>query len=88
MPFLDVLRTATTNAARYTDRQEHVGAIETGRFGDMIAVEGEFDAKQFGLFRGDRRPEYVVKSGAVVAKKGQLLEENTASAAAAAAPMK
>jgi imidazolonepropionase-like amidohydrolase len=37
---MDAIRTATSVAALHMDWQEDVGAIERGRFGDLIAVRG------------------------------------------------
>ena len=38
---MDAIRSATSVAARHMDWQADVGAIETGRFGDLIAVRGD-----------------------------------------------
>ena len=37
---LDVIRSVTTNAAEMLGWQDRVGAIEAGRFADLIAVSG------------------------------------------------
>jgi len=41
MPPLEVIRAATVNAAELMGWQENVGAIEAGRYADLIAVEGD-----------------------------------------------
>jgi imidazolonepropionase-like amidohydrolase len=41
MKAMDAIRSATSVAARYMGWEEDVGAIEEGRFGDLIAVEGD-----------------------------------------------
>lgn len=38
---MDAIRSATSVAARHMDLEADVGAIETGRFGDLIAVRGD-----------------------------------------------
>ena len=37
---IDAIRSATSVAAVHMDREEDVGAIEPGRYGDLIAVQG------------------------------------------------
>src|SRR6266853_3277379 len=41
MPALDVIRAITTNAAEMLGWQDRVGAIEPGKFADLIAVSGD-----------------------------------------------
>jgi imidazolonepropionase-like amidohydrolase len=38
---MDAIRAATSIAARYMGWEDRVGALEAGRFGDLIAVEGD-----------------------------------------------
>jgi len=38
---LDAIRAATSNAARALGREQDVGAIAVGRYGDMVAVRGD-----------------------------------------------
>jgi imidazolonepropionase-like amidohydrolase len=40
MPPLEVIRAATVNAAELMGWQENIGAIEVGKYADLIAVEG------------------------------------------------
>src|SRR5262249_33302721 len=41
MPLLDIIRAVTTNAAEMLGWQDRVGAIESGKFADLIAVSGD-----------------------------------------------
>lgn len=41
MPPLEVIRAATTNAAELIGWQDRVGALEPGKYADLIAVEGD-----------------------------------------------
>ena len=41
MKSMDAIRAATSVAARYMGWEDRVGALEKGRFGDIIAVEGD-----------------------------------------------
>lgn len=60
---MDAIRSATSVAARYIDREDRVGAVEAGRFGDLVAV------------RGDPLADItVLQEIAVVIKGGQLFK--------------
>ena len=41
MPPLDIIRAITTNAAELLGWQDRVGAIEPGKFADIIAIDGD-----------------------------------------------
>ncbi len=41
MPSLDVIRAVTTSAAELLGWQDRVGAIEPGKFADLVAVSGD-----------------------------------------------
>jgi imidazolonepropionase-like amidohydrolase len=41
MPPLDIIRGVTTNAAELLGWQDRVGAIEPGKFADLVAVAGD-----------------------------------------------
>ena len=41
MPALDIIRAVTTSAAEMLGWQDRVGAIEPGKFADLIAVAGD-----------------------------------------------
>ena len=43
MPALDILRAVTSNAAEMLGWQDRVGAVEPGKFADLIAVTGRSD---------------------------------------------
>jgi len=62
MPPLDILRAVTTNAAEMLGWQDRVGAIEPGKFADLVAVAGDplADITELELVR------FVMKNGEVV----------------------
>ncbi|MGA9980823.1 MAG: amidohydrolase family protein [Candidatus Sulfotelmatobacter sp.] len=62
MPPLEVIRAATVNAAELMGWQENVGAIEAGRYADMIAVEGDPLVDVAVL----QHVKFVMKGGSVV----------------------
>jgi imidazolonepropionase-like amidohydrolase len=62
MPSLDVIRAITVNAAEMLGWQDRVGAIEPGRFADLIAVSGDPVADITQL----ERVRFVMKNGEVV----------------------
>jgi imidazolonepropionase-like amidohydrolase len=62
MPPLDVIRAITVNAAEMLGWQDKVGAIEPGKFADLIAVSGDPVTDITEL----ERVRFVMKNGAVV----------------------
>jgi imidazolonepropionase-like amidohydrolase len=62
MTSLDVIRAITTNAAEMLGWQDRVGAIEPGRFADIVAVAGNPIADITEL----ERVQFVMKDGQVV----------------------
>ena len=62
MPSLDVLRAITTNAAEMLGWQDRIGAIEPGKFADLVAVSGDPIAD----IRELERVRFVMKDGKVV----------------------
>jgi imidazolonepropionase-like amidohydrolase len=62
MPSLDVIRAITTNAAEMLGWQDRVGAIEPGKFADLVAVSGDPLADITEL----ERVRFVMKNGEVV----------------------
>jgi imidazolonepropionase-like amidohydrolase len=62
MPAQDILRAVTTNAADILGWQDRVGAIEPGKFADLIAVSGDPIADVTEL----ERVRFVMKGGQVV----------------------
>jgi len=62
MPSLDVIRAITTNAAEMLGWQDRVGAIEPGKFADLVAVSGDPVADITEL----ERVRFVMKGGQVV----------------------
>ena len=62
MPPLDVIRAITTNAADMLGWQDRVGAIEPGRFADLVAVAGDPVADMTEL----ERVRFVMKNGQVI----------------------
>ncbi|HMF10601.1 MAG TPA: amidohydrolase family protein [Thermoanaerobaculia bacterium] len=64
MPALDVIRAITVNAAEMLGWQDKVGAIEPGRFADLVAVAGDPVSDITEL----ERVRFVMKNGEVVRK--------------------
>jgi imidazolonepropionase-like amidohydrolase len=62
MPSLDVIRAITTNAAEMLGWQDRVGAVEPGKFADLVAVAGDPVADIGEL----ERIRFVMKNGEVV----------------------
>jgi imidazolonepropionase-like amidohydrolase len=62
MPTIDVLRAITTNAAELLGWQDRVGAIEPGKFADLVAVSGDPIADITEL----ERVRFVMKDGQVI----------------------
>jgi imidazolonepropionase-like amidohydrolase len=62
MPPLDVIRAITTSAAEMLGWQDRVGAIEPGKFADLVAVGGDPIADITEL----ERVRFVMKDGHVV----------------------
>ena len=61
----EVLRAATVDAARVMGWEDRVGAIEAGRFADLVAVEGDPLAAVAAL----HEVRFVMKGGVVVVRK-------------------
>jgi imidazolonepropionase-like amidohydrolase len=59
---LDILRGVTTNAAELFGWQDRVGAVEAGKFADLVAVSGDPIAD----IRELERVRFVMKDGQVV----------------------
>jgi imidazolonepropionase-like amidohydrolase len=62
LPPLDAIRAATSGAAELLGLQEHVGTLEKGRYGDLIAVSGDPLADVTEL----QRVRFVMKGGQVI----------------------
>jgi len=62
MPPLDILRAVTTNAAEMLGWQDRVGAVEPGKFADLVAVAGDPIADSSEL----ERVRFVMKGGQVI----------------------
>ena len=59
---LDVIRAITTNAAEMLGWQDRVGAVEPGKFADLVAVSGDPIADITEL----ERVRFVMKDGQLV----------------------
>ncbi len=64
MPAIEVIRTATTNAAELLGLQKQTGSIEAGQFADIIGVAGDPIADISEL----RKVKFVMKAGQVIRK--------------------
>jgi imidazolonepropionase-like amidohydrolase len=62
IPPLDVIRAVTSNAAEVLGWQDRVGAIEVGKFADIVAVAGDPIADITEL----ERVRFVMKDGQVI----------------------
>ncbi len=62
IPPLDVIRAITTNAAEMLGWQDRVGAIESGKFADLVAVAGDPVTDIAEL----ERVRFVMKGGQVI----------------------
>ena len=62
MPSLDVIRAITTNAAEMLGWQDRIGAVEPGKFADLVAVAGDPIADITEL----ERVRFVMKGGEVI----------------------
>jgi imidazolonepropionase-like amidohydrolase len=62
MPSLDILRAVTANAAEMLGWQDRVGAVEPGKFADLVAVAGDPVADITEL----ERVRFVMKDGQVI----------------------
>jgi imidazolonepropionase-like amidohydrolase len=65
MPFMEILKTATINAADLLGQSDKLGTLEAGKFADIIAVEGnpEKDINAMG------KVIFVMKNGKVFKKQ-------------------
>jgi imidazolonepropionase-like amidohydrolase len=64
MASLDVIRAITTNAAEMLGWQDRIGALESGKFADMIAVSGDpiADINELERVRFVMKDGYVIKN--------------------------
>src|SRR5438067_1151221 len=62
MPALDVIRAITSNAAEMLGWQDRIGAVEPGKFADLVAVAGDPIADITEL----ERVRFVMKDGQVI----------------------
>jgi imidazolonepropionase-like amidohydrolase len=62
MPSLDILRAVTSNAAEMLGWQDRVGAVDPGKFADLIAVTADPIADIGAL----EQVRFVMKGGQVI----------------------
>ncbi len=62
MPPLEAIRAATSNGAELMGWQDRVGALEAGKYADLIAVEGD-PLSDISVLRDVK---FVMKAGTVV----------------------
>ena len=77
---MEAIQSATSSAAQALDRTGDVGAIAAGRYGDLVAVDGD----PLADIRTLERPSFVMKGGMVVrgGSAGKaILEEGRSSQA-------
>ncbi len=65
MPAAGAIRAATVNAAELMGWQDRVGAVEAGKFADLIAVDGDPLADIKVLLH----VKFVMKNGVVIRKE-------------------
>jgi imidazolonepropionase-like amidohydrolase len=65
MPPMDVIRAATINAATLLGWNDKLGSIESGKYADMIAVEGDPSKGTMAL----DKVMFVVKGGEIILNK-------------------
>jgi imidazolonepropionase-like amidohydrolase len=61
MPPLEAIRAATVNAAELLGWQDRIGAVEAGKYADLIALEGDPLADITVL----RQVKFVMKAGTI-----------------------
>ena len=61
---MQAIQTATVNASKLVGRADSIGAVEAGKFADLIAVEGDPTKDVTEL----ERIKFVMKGGVVVQK--------------------
>jgi imidazolonepropionase-like amidohydrolase len=71
MPSVDVIRAITTNAAEMLGWQDRIGAIEPGKFADLVAVSGDPITDITEL----ERVRFVMKGGQVI--KNDIQQEQS-----------
>jgi imidazolonepropionase-like amidohydrolase len=62
MPPLEILRAVTANAAEMLGWQDRIGALERGKFADIVAVSGD----PFADITELERVRFVMRDGQVV----------------------
>jgi imidazolonepropionase-like amidohydrolase len=72
MPSLDVIRAITTKAAEMLGWQDRIGAVEPGKFADLVAVSGDPIADITEL----ERVRFVMKGGRVIRDDFQENQSN------------
>jgi imidazolonepropionase-like amidohydrolase len=67
LPAADIIRASTVNAAQLLGWEDQVGAIEAGKFADIVAVSGDPLQDITEL----ERVKFVMKGGAVIKNEFQ-----------------
>ncbi|MHA2304295.1 MAG: amidohydrolase family protein [Candidatus Hodarchaeales archaeon] len=68
----EALQAATINAARALRMDDEVGSIETGKFADLIIVEGD-PLEEIALLEKVENILHVIKDGRIMAQQGKLV---------------
>lgn len=71
MPTLDIVRAVTSNAAEMLGWQDRIGAVEPGKFADLIAVSGD----PLADIRALEQVRFVMKGGQVIRNGLPVREE-------------
>lgn len=66
IPNIDLIRSATSNAARLLRMEGEIGTLAIGAHADLIIVDGDPEQDIGALTDPDRNLHYVIKGGAVV----------------------
>ncbi|MHA2278259.1 MAG: amidohydrolase family protein [Candidatus Kariarchaeaceae archaeon] len=70
---IQAIQSATIEAAKAIKLSEITGSIETGKFADLVVVNGN-PTDDVSILENRENLEYVIRDGVVMAKKGKITE--------------